>query len=351
MMSMSNPKVLLVGGGLTSALTAFMLTEKAPHLELSIWDKARGAGGRMTTARSPSNNGCTVDMGAQYISATPQFQCKHGEIYSQLVRDGVLVPMDIDMVEGMHAPRQGQEGTKHYVVPNGMSNLVKYFFKRSGVDVKFNKRISEVSESGSRWLVKTECGAEDLFDQVLLTIPVPQLLALEGGIKTIIHKQPEILANLESVSYSTRFVLGMFFNQPVSLGVSWASKYITTDPVIRFLSVDNVKRGRPDLPTSVLVHSTVKFGLENINKTHEEMKPKMLAAVKSLHPTWPEPESVKSLKWLYSQVHQPYPETPGSLELHKSPLLVAGGDAFSSSNFDGCVESAISILNKVQFEK
>jgi len=344
---MSSPRVLLVGGGLTSALTAYMLAEKAPHLEVAVWDKARGAGGRMATSRSPANNGSSVDLGAQYISATPHFQCKHGEIYSELVRDGVLVPMDMNMVEGMHAPRQGEEGTKHYVVPDGMSNIVKYFFKRSGFNIQFNKRISEVTESGSQWLVKTECGTEDLFDQVLLTIPVPQLLSLDGGIKSIIQEQPEILANLESVSYSTRFVLGMFFNQQVNLGVNWASKYITKDPVIRFVSVDNVKRGKPDLPTSVLLHSTVPFGLQNIKETHEAMAPKLLEAVKKLYPAWPEPENLKSLKWLYSQVHKPYPGTPGSLQLKEGPLLVAGGDAFTSSNFDGCVESAISILNKV----
>jgi len=344
---MNSSRVLLVGGGLTSALTASMLAEKAPHLEVAIWDKARGAGGRMATSRSPKNGNCTVDLGAQYISATPHFQCMHGEIYSELVKNGVLVPMDMAMVEGMHAPRQGEEGTKHYVVPNGMSNLVKYFFKKSGVDVQFNKRISEVTESGQQWLVKTECGSEDLFDMVLLTIPVPQLLALKGGIRTVIDENPETLTNLEAVSYSTRFVLGMFYNKPVDLGVSWASNYISKDPVIRFVSVDNIKRGRPDLPTSVLVHTTVPFGTQNMQATPEEMKPTLLAAVKKMYPEWPEPEDLKSLKWLYSQVHKAYAGTPGSLELNQTPLLVAGGDAFTSSNFDGCVESAISILNRV----
>jgi len=344
---MNSSRVLLVGGGLTSALTASMLAEKVPHLEVAIWDKARGAGGRMSTSRSPKNGNCTVDLGAQYISATPHFQCNHGEIYTELVTNGVLVPMDTDMVKGMHAPRQGEEGSKHYVAPNGASSIVKYFFKKSGVDVQFNKRISEVSESGSKWLVKTECGAQDLFDMVLLTLPVPQLLALNGGVKTLINENPELLTNLQKVSYSTRFVLGMFFNRKVDLGVQWASNYISNDPVIRFVSVDNVKRGLPDLPTSVVVHTTVPFGIQNIKATPEEMKPTLLAAVSQMFPEWPEPEDVKSLKWLYSQVHHPYPGTPGSLELNKTPLLLAGGDAFTSSNFDGCVDSAKSILESV----
>jgi len=344
---MNSSRVLLVGGGITSALTASMLAETAPHLEVAIWDKARGAGGRMSTSRSPSNSKCTVDLGAQYISATPYYQCNHGELYNELENNNVLVPMDMNMVKGMHAPRQGEEGTKHYVAPGGVSHIVKYFFKKSGVDVQFGKKISEVTESGSKWLVKTECGAEDLFDMVLMTLPVPQLLALNGGIKTLIDQNPDVLANLQSVSYSTRFVLGMFFNNKVDLGVNWASNYISSDPVIRFLSVDNVKRGLPAHPTSVLMHSTVPFGIKNIKATPEEMKPKLLAAVQKMFPEWPEPEDLKSLKWLYSQVHHPYPGNPGSLELKSTPLLVAGGDAFTASNFDGCVESALSMVGRV----
>merc|ERR1719474_1264521 len=218
----------------------------------------------------------------------------------------------------MHAPKQGEEGTKHYVVPNGMSNLVKHFFKKSGVTVQSNRRISEVTEEGSRWVVKTECGLTDMFDMVLLTLPVPQLLALEGSVQSLLQASPDVLANLQKVSYSTRFV-----------------------------SVDNLKRGRSDLPTSVLVHSTVPFGLKNIQATPEEMKPVLLNGVKKMFPDWPEPEDVKSLKWLYSQVHHAYPDAPGSIILNQIPLMIAGGDAFTSSNFDGCVDSAVSILNRV----
>lgn len=40
----------------------------------------------------------------------------------------------------------------------------------------------------------------------------------------------------------------------------------------------------------------------------------------------------------------PIPDAPGCLVLHHSPLAVAGGDAFVHSNFDGCIESALSIV-------
>jgi renalase len=45
-------------------------------------------------------------------------------------------------------------------------------------------------------------------------------------------------------------------------------------------------------------------------------------------------------------VSTPLDGAPGCLVLSHSPLVIAGGDAFTHSNFDGCVESALSIVNK-----
>ena len=56
------------------------------------------------------------------------------------------------------------------------------------------------------------------------------------------------------VEYSTRFVLGMFFNEPVDLGVDWSASYIGNHPILRFVSIDNLKRGLGDQsPTSVMI--------------------------------------------------------------------------------------------------
>lgn len=69
-------RILLIGAGLTSAIIANIL--KRSHIqnasttpiELYIWEKARGAGGRFSTSRSPHNPKCTADLGAQYLTRT-----------------------------------------------------------------------------------------------------------------------------------------------------------------------------------------------------------------------------------------------------------------------------------------
>lgn len=341
---MNSCRVLFVGGGLSSALAASLALPRLPQLQVTVWEKARGAGGRMATARSRNINNCSVDLGAQYISATPKYYAAHQEIYRDLLDNNIIVPADTSRIEGMRQDSEEGGETRHFVVPDGMSSLVKYFLKQSGADVQFGRRVEEISEKNSAWRVKTVCGLEDTFDVVVVTSPVPQILGLGGGISQIISRAEDIKTKLEGVSYSTRFVLGQFYSGRVDVGAPWSCKYITDHPIIRFIAVDNSKRNRPQAPTSVLLHSTVQFGLENINKSHEEVRGVLEEALHHLLPSLPPAEETKSLKWLYSQVHRSYPGQPGAIALPGHPNLILAGDAFTRSNFDGCVESARAVV-------
>ena len=103
-MSMSKKiaKVLVIGGGITSAVTTSILAEKiGQNVQLSVWDKARGAGGRMSTSRSPGNPDCTADLGAQYISAKPEYFKSHSDIYQELIQNKLIRKFD-GLVENEH---------------------------------------------------------------------------------------------------------------------------------------------------------------------------------------------------------------------------------------------------------
>ena len=145
---MSCARVLLVGGGITSAVTASLLAEAAPSLRLTVWDKARGAGGRMSTARGRTAR-TQVDTGAQYVSSTPDMFRAHGDIYAALLESGVLAPANTSAIHGMREERLAEgEATRHFVAPDGMSSLVKHFFKLSGAELNFGRRVAEVIKVG-----------------------------------------------------------------------------------------------------------------------------------------------------------------------------------------------------------
>lgn len=72
-------RLLIVGAGLTGSVSASLLRRKFPKeaLNITVWEKSRGAGGRMTTNRDPSDSRCSADLGAQYVSATSAYAKSH----------------------------------------------------------------------------------------------------------------------------------------------------------------------------------------------------------------------------------------------------------------------------------
>ncbi|XP_037761646.1 renalase isoform X4 [Chelonia mydas] len=231
-------RVLIVGAGLTGSLCAALLRRELPQrpLRIVLWDKARDAGGRMTTSRSPHNPRCTADLGAQYITLRPAYAQKHQSFYEDLLAHGVLKPLTAP-VEGMVM----EEGSHNFVTPQGISSIVKHYLTESaGADVFYEHHVTQIYLRGGKWEVCKKTGSPEQFDIVVLTIPVPQILQLQGDIVNIIKESQK--QQLESVSYSSRYALGLFYEAGTWIDVPWAAQYITNNPCIRFISIDNKKR-------------------------------------------------------------------------------------------------------------
>ena len=90
-------RVTIVGAGLTGSLTASRLKKVfKDDVEITVLEKSRGAGGRMSTSRCPENPKLTCDLGAQYISPTPEYAEKHKEYYLQVICTPINIMADSD---------------------------------------------------------------------------------------------------------------------------------------------------------------------------------------------------------------------------------------------------------------
>ncbi|KAG8435538.1 hypothetical protein GDO86_013464 [Hymenochirus boettgeri] len=177
-------RVLIVGAGLTGSLCSYLLGQRlGGNVQLAVWDKARGAGGRMSTSRCPTDPKCTVDLGAQYITVTPSYAAKHKMFYDELLAEGVLKPLNA-VVEGMVM----KNGSYNLIAPNGISSVVKHFLSQSGADVYYERHVTHINISDGKWQVCRKSGSPEVFDVVVLTIPVPQILQLQGDIQMLIKK-------------------------------------------------------------------------------------------------------------------------------------------------------------------
>ncbi|XP_065699662.1 renalase isoform X3 [Patagioenas fasciata] len=335
-------RVLVVGAGLTGGACAALLRGAALG-SVTVWDKARGAGGRMSTSRSERDAACTADLGAQYVTLETERAGPRRSFYEELLSHGILEPLTVP-VEGMVV----KEGSCNYMAPQGISSVVKYYLKQSGADVIYEQHVTRISLRDGKWEVSRKMGPPEQFDIVILTMPVPQILQLQGDLLSMINGSQK--QQLECVSYSSRYALGLFYEAGTRIDVPWAAQYITDNPCIRFISIDNKKRNieSPEVGPSVVVHTTVTFGSEHLDADPAEVQRLILHHLERLMPSLPKPASVKCQKWRYSQVTKAVLNCPGHMILHTQPLLICGGDGFTHSNFDGCIDSAMSLAEAVK---
>lgn len=337
-------KILIVGAGATGSLAASMLARKA-QLSLTVWDKGGGGGGRMTTRRNVSDH--QIDLGAQYITRF----CKDGgchstaveqlkdRIFDELVSDNVLVPFT-GVIEG-----EMKHDSINYVCPEGMSNVPKHFLQQSKANCLFRRQLKTVNINPATnqitcgWSQDGSNGSET-FDGLILTLPVPQLLNLEGNMIESIHKQD--LDNLRTVEYSSRYAMGLGFDTPIP-HTSWTGKYFN-HPIIRYACWDNLKRGQSTSKPSLLVHTSVPFGLQHLEDDKDAVSRMVTEALPEVIPGLPTPSYSYIIRWRYSQVFKPYPGSPGCVVLHVNPLVIATGDAFNHSNLEGCITAANSTV-------
>lgn len=345
MLANSFERIVIAGAGMTGALSAALLRFDLTNTssEVVIIDKSRGTGGRMSTSRSNEVETSTVDLGAQYISVAKDYQIKHKTFHDELISNGLLTPL-IGSIEGDRSAGD----TVHYVTPKGVSSLVKYFIKKSDSILKTDTVIQSVDVDKDQIKVEDSKGHR-LCDALILTMPVPQILALKGNIQQLINSKSDVKKNLEDVSYSSRFALGLFYKPGTQLNYSWSGKYITDNPCIRFVAIDNKKRGldSSDIGPSIVVHTSVPFSLKNLETDKEDMRDIIMSHLKQVLPDLPEPVEVKSHKWRYSQVHKGYEGSPGCVVLNEKPLIILAGDGFTHSNLDGCISSALSVQRTV----
>lgn len=335
-------KIVIVGAGMTGASSAALLRKVLPNgAVVKIVDKSRGTGGRMSTSRSSTGKSATVDLGAQYISINSHYAKTHQSFHEELMSQGLLKPSTC-VIEN---DKFGGEDIKQYVTPAGVSSLVKYFVKQAGAELMYDSHVSKVDVEDNKVKLTTLKGDVELCDGVILTMPVPQILQLDGSIQNLIESQPKVKENLENVSYSMRFAVGLFYDRGVTLSYPWAVKYFRDNPCVCFISIDNKKRGieNSSVGPSAVIHTSVHFGMKHIEEDKEQVKNIIMKHVKELLPDLPEPAEVKGHKWRYSQVHKSYAGEPGCVVLSNSPPIILAGDAFSHSNLDGCLDSAQSV--------
>ena len=247
-------KIAIIGAGISGLTTAINLDK---NYEITLFEKSRGAGGRICTRYTDSYN---FDHGAQFFTArSPEFK----EFLKPLINSGVIDNWKARLIEVRDNViinrQQWNNDLPHYVGVPSMSSIGKYLSKN--LNIKLNTEVS-IQKSLEGWKVVDSDGEVfGHYDWVISSIPAEQSLQL----------LPDYFSHHDALKQKKMlgcYSLMLGFDE--ALDLDWDAAQLTgTD--ISWIAVNSSKPGRPD-DYSLLVHSTNEWAEEHLDDNVDAVK-------------------------------------------------------------------------------
>lgn len=322
---MKKQHIGIIGAGISGLACATELSKAG--FQVSIFDKSRGVGGRMSH-RHYENWG--ADHGAQYFTAKdPLFQAELGRWLDAKVAEewfGKIISLDQDGAKDL------QKETQRYVGVPTMSAPAKYLAEK--LKVSTLNTITEIKSSNGKWqMISKENGLlPDIFDQIILAIPSPQAKAL------VSQHSIELKNACEPVVMLPCWTLMVYLKKPLNLAFDAA---FVSDQLFSWIARDSQKPGRSPYETWV-AQASHSWTMSNIDLDQASAEEQMLNAFKEL--TGVECDLYQTHLWRYAKL-----ETPSETNfVMDSKLNIAlCGDWLRNSTVEGAWMSGYSLAKKL----
>jgi renalase len=240
-------KTIIIGAGMTGLSAARVLTQKG-H-DVIVLDKGRGIGGRMSTRTIEQ---AKADHGAQYFSAkSPEFKT----LIKELVSNNVAKEWHLAQRENIR-----------YIGTKGMNSIPKKLAE--SLNVKVNEKVVTIIGN----TVKTESGITYYFDNLIITIPVPQVVELFANSKITPTKNDQVV--LSSIKYEPCIAVMAVLKQPTTIP---NGGIILENQPIAWIA-DNFQKGISPLP-SVTLHASADYSHNRLENDLQLVSSEMLASV------------------------------------------------------------------------
>ncbi len=264
-------RIAIVGAGMAGLSCADALV-RAGH-EVSLFDKARGPGGRMSTRRIATPLGeASFDHGAQYFTVRdPDF--KH------LVADWSL--------RGL-ARRWPLAGHDAWIGVPSMNAVVRDMARAH--DTRYGQTVQGVARTDRGWRLTTEHPETESFDAVLLALPAEQAATLLGPIDLG-------MARHAVMARSQPCWTGMF---AFDATLPTDSLVLRNKGLIAWAARNSAKPGR-DGPEAWVVQATGSWSAEHLEDPAAQVEARLLAAMgAALDLDLPRPIASAVHRWRYA---------------------------------------------------
>jgi hypothetical protein len=250
----------VIGAGMSGLTCARTLADHG--FRVSVFDKGRGPGGRVSTRRVEP--GLSFDHGAQYFTArNPHFV----RFVNSWREQGVVAEWGGRVVKlGAGAVADTSPQPRYVGVP-GMSAVASHL--AADLTVRRETRVTTVSRANGVWELTDESGGRyGPFEFLVVTLPAPQTAEL-------IEPHP-FAADLASVAMSPCWAVLVAFDR--RLDVPWDGAFVHGSP-LSWVCRNSSKPGRPTGPDCWVLHADPEWSAAHVEETPAAVAPRLLAAL------------------------------------------------------------------------
>lgn len=355
--------VLIVGAGCTGACAAVQVRKALGNtVSIDVWEKARGAGGRMTTTRQDvGDETVRADVGAQYLSVDTSDPVSM-ELIDLLVKSDVVREVDANLLSS--TPERPRGGSwKHFAgIEGGVNSALKALLEEARATPHYERRVASVDLQGGKWKVRSFDGPTEQFDAVLVAVPGcgwgnDNLNKIHGGWESLIPA--ECNKRLQAPQHDHRFAIVMFLHPQYAdacdkfFGPKAIEKTIDDD-MVHLLAYQSRKTsvvGGPKTKSPAIVaHTSLEYSKQNWQAGGKDRWFLDAVADRVIHKYLGVPAGTrvnnvlagsKVITWKQCHVTKPIPgaaEYPKCQPVGNGPPLVLAGDYFAQSTFTGCAD-------------
>ncbi|MCC5810882.1 MAG: FAD-dependent oxidoreductase [Ectothiorhodospiraceae bacterium] len=308
-------RIAVVGAGVAGLQCAGLLSRAGA--ELTVFDKGRGPGGRLSTARG---DGWQADQGAQYFTA-------RSKEFTEALRDwctqGVAGPWPGRLVWlGDGEPEPVSDEQQRYVGTPRMTAISRYLAQ--GLDVRAAVRVGAIRREGAGVRL-LDTGGADLgrYDRVVVAVPSPQAEPLLRDVAPELARSASeaVMEGCWSVVIRASGLQGLPFD----------AAFIRQRP-LRWVARDTSKPGRPEGMVWVL-HADAGWTQAHMERPAEWVADQLLGCFRELLPGANGAlEMLRVHRWRYAS--SPAPLEQGCL-LDETGRIGACGDWCHGNRVEG----------------
>lgn len=221
-------RIAVIGAGMSGLTLSRALQH---HAQITIFEKSRGVGGRMSTRRADPY---AFDHGAQFFTARSE---AFNAWIAPMLAAGVVQRWDARVAEFERTIKlreyQWDASDAHYVGAPAMNAVAKYMSQ--GLDIRLGVRVQTLQKQSGMWQLSDDQGnALGSFDWVIVAIPAEQAAEL---LPSTLSCYPEVQATRMQGCFS--LMLGFEHALPLDFDVARIK-----DSDIQWIAVNSSKPAR-----------------------------------------------------------------------------------------------------------